>query len=105
MNHQQLFRCLYVLAVLKDEGRINRSKLVDCFRIGTCQASLDLTRVTELWPNAMRYDPSEKAYIVDTLPVGAHWPGLNEQIRAVAEHTGELLDLLGPWLPEAAEAS
>jgi hypothetical protein len=105
MTHQQLFRCLYVLSVLKDHGRINRSDLVECFGIGTCQASLDLTRVTELWPEAMHYDPSEKAYLVGTLPFGVHWKGVHEAIRLAAEHTGQLLELLDPWLPESGASA
>lgn len=104
MTHQQLFRYLYVFSILKDHGRVNRSDLIRVFGISAPQASKDLTSITELWPGAMRYDPKAKAYVVETLPIGVHWNGLSADIRLVAEHIGQLLELLAPWVPKTEEA-
>jgi Predicted transcriptional regulator len=44
------------------DGRINRAELVDFFGISIQQASLDIARYTELAPDNLEYDRSEKVY-------------------------------------------
>lgn len=48
---------------LQWDGRVNRSDLIECFRISVPQASLDFARYLELAPQNIEYDRSEKAYL------------------------------------------
>lgn len=48
---------------LQWDGRVNRSDLIDFFRISVPQASLDFARYMELAPKNIEYDRSEKAYL------------------------------------------
>ncbi len=48
---------------LQWDGRVNRSDLIDFFRISVPQASLDFARYMELAPQNIEYDRSEKAYL------------------------------------------
>lgn len=45
------------------DGRVNRSDLIEFFRISVPQASLDFARYLELAPQNIEYDRSEKAYL------------------------------------------
>jgi hypothetical protein len=47
------------------EGSINRSDLVNYFKMSVPQASKDLSRYQEQAPGNMRYDPSEKKYFAE----------------------------------------
>ncbi len=44
------------------EGKINRSDLCEFFNISVPQASLDITRYKELFPDNVKYDPALKVY-------------------------------------------
>jgi len=48
---------------LQWDGRVNRSDLIEFFRISVPQASLDFARYLELAPQNIEYDRSEKAYL------------------------------------------
>lgn len=48
---------------LQWDGRVNRSDLIEFFRISVPQASLDFARYLELAPKNIEYDRSEKAYL------------------------------------------
>ena len=48
---------------LQWDGRVNRSDLIEFFRISVPQASLDFGRYMELAPKNIEYDRSEKAYL------------------------------------------
>jgi len=48
---------------LQWDGRVNRSDLIEFFRISVPQASLDFARYLEFAPQNIEYDRSEKAYL------------------------------------------
>lgn len=48
---------------LQWDGRVNRSDLIEFFRISVPQASLDFARYLKLAPENIEYDRSEKAYL------------------------------------------
>jgi predicted DNA-binding transcriptional regulator YafY len=48
---------------LRWDGRLNRSDLMDFFGISVPQASLDISRYTELAPGNLWYDRSSRAYL------------------------------------------
>ena len=48
---------------LRWEGRVNRTDLVEFFKISLPQASLDLAKYTEAAPDNLKYNPKTKAYI------------------------------------------
>jgi|SRR5579872_159904 len=45
-------------------GRVNRSDLTEKFRVSTPQASIDLQAYQEAAPNNLKYDQTEKAYVL-----------------------------------------
>lgn len=48
------------------EGQVNRSDIMEKFRVSLPQASNDLTQYRELAPDNIRYDPSAKRYLRST---------------------------------------
>lgn len=74
------------------EGRINRSDLQDFFGISTPQASADIKRYSELAPENITYDKSERAF----LATNAFRPKFTSDRASaylhelVASHTGTL---------------
>jgi len=71
---------------LQWDGRVNRSDLIDFFRISVPQASLDFARYMELAPGNIEYDRSEKAYLAT--------PNFSPLV-ATGEAQGYLNQLLG----------
>lgn len=71
---------------LQWDGRVNRSDLIEFFRISVPQASLDFARYMELAPQNIEYDRSEKAYLAT--------PNF-QPLVATGEAQGYLNQLLG----------
>lgn len=71
---------------LQWDGRVNRSDLIEFFRISVPQASLDFARYLELAPQNIEYDRSEKAYLATP-----HF----QPLVATGEAKGYLNQLLG----------
>lgn len=63
LRYQVKQRMDYIAATLSTKGRINRQDLIQRFRISVPQASLDLSQFQRLYPNAMTYCLSKKAYL------------------------------------------
>jgi hypothetical protein len=85
------------------EGRINRAELVRFFGISIPQASLDISRYTELAPRNLEYDKSDKVYRKTSHFEPAITPAESQrflnQLRAIT--TGALspaLSFIG-WMP------
>ena len=65
MNWFNEQRQLWILEMLRVYGFINREHLMVKFGISTPQASKDLQAFARSYPDAMRYDVSRKAYVLD----------------------------------------
>lgn len=66
LNWAQRQRMVFIRTQLVIAGRVNRSDLMREFSISTPQASADFRRFQQLFPEAMRYDTSAKAYVATT---------------------------------------
>src|ERR1041385_9086926 len=56
-------RLAFIDLRLQYDGKVNRSDLVEFFKISTQQASQDLARYASLAPQNLRYDGSSKSYV------------------------------------------
>ena len=64
MRWSQQQRMNYISNLLIAHGRVNRSQLVDKFGVTVALVSSDLATYQRLHPDAMRYDRSDKAWVV-----------------------------------------
>ena len=69
MRWAQEQRLSFIGERLLDGGAINRSDLIEKFRISAPQAATDFRAFNEKHPGAMRYDNRRKAYVPDRIVV------------------------------------
>jgi predicted DNA-binding transcriptional regulator YafY len=91
---------------LRWDGRLNRSDLMDFFGVSVPQASLDISRYTELAPHNLTYDRSSRVYVAaDTFaplyPTSDAARYLNELLAYVAGVDAGSCSFLG-WAPSVA---
>jgi hypothetical protein len=84
-------------------GRLNRSDLIEFFGISVPQASLDIACYSELAPNNIRYDSSERTYLCST-PFAPLFRTenpqryLNDLLVSASDISSETSTFLG-WVP------
>lgn len=69
MRWAQEQRLSFIGERLLDAGAINRSDLIERFRISAPQAATDFRIFNEKHPGVMRYDNHRKAYVPDRITV------------------------------------
>lgn len=93
---------------LQWEGQLNRSDLMDLFGVSVPQASLDISRYTELAPDNIRYDRSARVYLAGERFVPAFNTGdpgryLNDVLGLISGQASKDSSLIG-WMPPVAVA-
>lgn len=93
---------------LRWDGQLNRSDLMDVFGISVPQASLDISRYSELSPGNIRYDRSARVYLAgkNFAPIFSTGdPGryLNDLLGLVSGLRSKDSSFLG-WMPPVAVA-
>lgn len=94
---------------LQWDGRVNRSDLIEFFRISVPQASLDFARYLELAPQNIEYDRSEKAYLATPqfqplIATGAAKGYLNQLLGVSSQVLEREASFLG-WTPPLGAVS
>lgn len=94
---------------LQWDGRVNRSDLIEFFRISVPQASLDFARYLELAPQNIEYDRSEKAYLATTrfrplVATGEAQGYLNQLLGVSSQVLEREASFLG-WMPPTGAVS
>ena len=65
MRWAELQRIEFIRVKIATEGKINRSDLIEQFRISMPQASNDLRKAAEIYKGLMKYDAIAKTYVTD----------------------------------------